>query len=923
MTRPTSHNRGGPAYGVKPQGAQVSLEVNAPLNVSARDGRAEGLARALGIATEAFAPIAANAMAEQGDKDRTEAAVDATFGTEGPAGRPKELDGAGNGLFGKLRKKSYSEAYDRTSAVKRFQQAANDQMEWVNTEGALLDPQEFNQQLNDRMAADLGDILDDPAMAGEVAKRYGPFIDNLTSQHNARALARQQQDALDTAGTDIVGRLGRNEDVSITEEVNALAPQLGDRSKAVAAVVGWHQQAALEAARNGEPETAAERANAVLERLNAEGVDDEGKPKPGPGTAAKYADSLQETREEIAKISDERTEGKRMATQTELLASWQDEVDAGGRISLERILEQVETQVLTREQGLEWYRKGHEANAKLAKKRDRSAFLIESADKSWSLMTDENGEAIPQSEWDEAMTRIIQAYPEEQRFAAAMEWTAKTGIPDPQLKKRLSLISTADPKDLAALHDEYEQVKARNLLSEYVSPDVAAKFERYSDLMLANVAPEAAIAELNRDPKESEAYFKRYEKDLRAAQEAVDVFGVTPGDDELLNGPYVERLLDTYATLGLRQGLSPERAAEFAKQHLEQGHLSVDTPQGVIVIPKVAGVSEESMQWVYNDLLPEVAEAKGLDAEQLRFVPVGPNGELILTDQSGIRVTPEVWTLSKLGDAYKTKVRDSAYIAVRDKNEMERLRKTDPDEFKVRQKQAAIERQQKVDEDMRKYTQGRADKVGAYNLPLSSYSYGTPKNSGGRRGRATGRAALTASNKVAAGGIELSLPPDTMPSALLEQAPAKLVAYTISEAEKLGVPADIAFGVTMMESSGGKLLRASGGTTSARGPMHILEGTFETINAKHFGGELDWDDVRDQTKASVRYLKDRIEAHGGDVERGILAYFMGDTGLREHMAKYGDAWMDTKPVRFTANGKKIENASPRQYLNTVRQYAPS
>lgn len=934
MTRPTTERRGGPAYGVDQKGSQVSLEVNAPLNVQARDGRAEGLARALGVANEAFQPIAANKFAEQRKKDSEEAVADATFGKPRELGlaegdtalsrfEEKYLGKFGGGLGG-LRKKSYGEAYDRTAAVKAFQASANKVMDWVNTDGALIkDPNEFAAELEARMQGDLGSLIDDPNTAAEIAKRYEPFITNLSGQHRARVLAEFQQEALDTAGTDVVGRLARGEAVDIGEEVGALAPQLGARSKAVAAVVGWHQQAALEAARSGDPEDAQARADAILEALNADGTDDNGKPLRGPGHTAKYQESLQKTREDIATITDERTKGKRLASQTELLAGWQDEVDGGNRISLERILEQVEGGILSREQGLEWYRKGYDAEAKVQGKRDRTAYLIESADRSHTLLTDANGEAIPASEWSEAMTRLVQAYPEEQQFQAAMEWTAKTGIPYKQLQDRLNLISTADPKDLASLHDEYEQIKARGLATDYLKPDTIMKYERYSDLMLANVSPEVAIEELRRSPEESEVYFKRFEKDLRSAQEGTDVFGVTPGDDELLNSPYVARLMDTYATLGLRNGLSPERAAEEAKKLIEQGHIAVDTKQGTIIIPKVAGVSEESMQWVYNDLLPEVATAKGLDAEQLRFVPVGPNGELILTDQSGIRVTPEVWTLTKLGDAYKQKIRDSAYVAVRDKNEMERLRKSDPDEYKVKVKQAAIERQNRQQAELRKYTQERADKVvgGANNLPDSAFAYTIPKVAGGQRGRATGRAQAAAAGKVMGGGLELTLPPDAMPSAMLELAPAKLVAYTLGEAEKIGVPADIAFGVTMMESSGGKFLRAKNNSTSARGPLHILEGTFAAVNAKHFDGNLDWDDVRHQTVAGLRYLQDRIESQG-DVEKGVLAYFMGDAGLREHIAKYGDAWMDTKPVHYK-NGKKIENASPRQYLNTVRAYAQS
>lgn len=914
MTRPTRTQTGGPAFGIKSNGGSVGLEVNANLSVAAGykgDGKAASLARVLGVLNDTAQPILQGKMQEMGAADAKQGEIDATLGQINPSKLQQEpaegsvIKSIQDKLFG-FRKENYTRAVTRTEAIKGFLGASRAVQEWAQTEGALLAPGEFEVELDNRMKAELDGFQNDPEAAGEIAKRYLPFINQMAGEHNEKAIVAQKQSALETSTTDVAGRLARGEDVDYGTEVEHLATSLGDRSLAVTALVGAHTQAALEAVASGDdPDAALAQANSILDRLKAPVTGDDGKALPGPADSTAHRAEVDKAREYVTKAHAKRIETRIAVEKFKIEAGFADRIEANDSIEMDELIPLGLAGVFSDQELLDWYTKGHKGSAKAAMKASRTAYILETNDRSVHALIDTigpDGEKITRNDMDMALGEIVSGYPPEQQLGAAMSWSAKTGLTYLPLKNRLTAISTSDPKDLAALHDEYEMVKASGLVTDYTSPEAAAMYERYGEMKLAGMTDEAAIADLRRDPKEAEAYAKRFEKPLREEMDGIEVHGVAPGDDELLNSPYAQRVLNSYAQLGLRNGLSPEKAAAFAKDRFEQGHMSIETPKGVMLLPKVAGSSKESMQWAYDELLPKYAEEKGLDVEQLRFVPIGPNGEMILTDESGMRVTPEVFTPQRIGEAYRKQSRESAYTALKNESERERIRKTDPEGFKRLERQAAFERGRKRDADLRKYTESRHAKTNG-SLPLSSYQWENASNPGGRRGRAA-----TQQNAQEA---TMNLHAD-LPSAVLEKSPSKLLDITVAEAEAQGVATDLARGIAQMESSGGKNLRNP--KSSARGPMHILKATFDDVNDKQFGGKLNWDDVRDQTKASVGYLAAQTKRFKGDPELAVLAYFLGPQGVQDLISEHGskEAMLDVKIKN---------NVTPRQYLTTVRKYA--
>jgi soluble lytic murein transglycosylase-like protein len=741
MTRPVTQQRGGPAYGIAQRGATVGLEVNAPLNVRTGPSSAESLARVLGVVAEPVVQHAANTLQVEGRKTAVAGATDAALGKIN-ADKYREKEGRG-GLMN-FERRTYSESVDRYEAVRAFQGAANEVSEWINTEGATLPPGEFEMQLDQRMKEALGeDFAEDPLQAAEIAQRYAPFMAKAVAAHRDAATNAQKQRNLETATTDVMSRLAAGEAVDLQFEIAELTRTQGDRAFAVKALVASYEEAALQVAREGDPATAQERANAVLAQLDGALTGDDGKPLPGPGKSAIHAAGLQTTRDQIAKIHEDRNAATRAVEKFRIEADFQDQVDAGELIGMDQLIPLGQAGILSDQEMLEWYRKGTDTHATKRMQQERMNYLLETQDRSWANLIGTigpDGKEITQEMLEDDLVQILSAYPPDQQFAAAADWTAKTGLVYKPLAARLANINAqADPKDILALHDEYAQLQARGLAGQYVKDvKVAAQYERISDLRTLGLTEESLAAELRRSPEEAEAYFKAHERDLRDAQADIEVFDLMPGDDDLLNSPYVQRALDTYAAIGLRQGLSPERAAEFSKSRFEEGHMAIETPSGTMILPKVAGVSQEAMEWVYTELLPEYAERKGLDASQVRLTPIGPNGEMILTDQYGMRVTPEVFNPTTMTQTFEARKRESAILQFKDTAEMERLKRTDPAAFQTMQRRAAIERGRKADADLRAFNTERARKVvgGANNLPVSTFSTALPSTPGGTtRGR--------------------------------------------------------------------------------------------------------------------------------------------------------------------------------------------
>ena len=131
------------------------------------------------------------------------------------------------------------------------------------------------------------------------------------------------------------------------------------------------------------------------------------------------------------------------------------------------------------------------------------------------------------------------------------------------------------------------------------------------------------------------------------------------------------------------------------------------------------------------------------------------------------------------------------------------------------------------------------------------------------------------------------------------------------EAKAQNVDEGLVHAVAYVESLGGKMLRNP--TSSARGPLHILKDTFEEVNNTKFDGALNWDDVKDQTKAGVAYLKDLNQKYD-DLRLVFAAYLLGPSKVDANLARGGiEHVLNLEPPG--------QNMSLREYINKAMQGA--
>lgn len=96
--------------------------------------------------------------------------------------------------------------------------------------------------------------------------------------------------------------------------------------------------------------------------------------------------------------------------------------------------------------------------------------------------------------------------------------------------------------------------------------------------------------------------------------------------------------------------------------------------------------------------------------------------------------------------------------------------------------------------------------------------------------------------------------------------------------EELSVPKYVQYALFQTESTLGQRLLSKDngkGRGRARGPGQILEGTFNEVNSKYFGGELDWNSVHDTGVAALKFLDALYIRYNGDLSKVFNTYFTG------------------------------------------------
>lgn len=92
-------------------------------------------------------------------------------------------------------------------------------------------------------------------------------------------------------------------------------------------------------------------------------------------------------------------------------------------------------------------------------------------------------------------------------------------------------------------------------------------------------------------------------------------------------------------------------------------------------------------------------------------------------------------------------------------------------------------------------------------------------------------------------------------------------------AQESGVPVEHLRGHAGTESAGGRSMVNP--RSSASGPLQVIEGTFNDVSQRYYGGKLDWNSNRDKARAGARYYREQLDKYGGDRATALGAYFVG------------------------------------------------
>jgi len=262
------------------QESQQQLGVYAPIQgvqAPQAGGVFQGLAKALGVIGPSVGGLAVDKAKQQAKADAAEGQADAELEQVDPERAAHS--------------RAYADAAHNTSIIRQYQDAEAATTEWAATN--LDQSQPFTEQtaaLDAEMKRRLGALAQDPRAKALIAPRYQKFIEGAANTIVSRQVEARANEALDTAKGDIAADLAAGGDGRYTEQVQRLTPLLGDRTKAVQAVVGMYIDHAQDvAAKGGDWQ-------GVFNALPSDIALPDGTKIPGPGRSPALHDALERGR---------------------------------------------------------------------------------------------------------------------------------------------------------------------------------------------------------------------------------------------------------------------------------------------------------------------------------------------------------------------------------------------------------------------------------------------------------------------------------------------------------------------------------------------------------------------------------------------------------------------------------------------------
>lgn len=474
-----------------PESHAPQLGVFAPLDVRApQSGSAsafQGLAQALGVVGQ----VGGTAMAQRADAT---AKADATAGQADAELEQVDPERAAHS-------RAYADAAHDTNIIRQYQDAEAAVTEWAATNLDASKPYtEQTAQVDARMKQALGGLAKDPRAKALIAPRYQKFVEGAAGQILSRQVEARANEALDTAKGDIAADLAAGGDGRYPEQVQRLTPLLGDRTKAVQAVVGMYIDHAQDvAAKGGDWQH-------VFNSLPNDITLPDGTKIPGPGRSPALHDALTRGRAQAQQAYNEWAQPQHDVAQAQLFVDLQARAHRGEAITLEALKPYLApgadgtTPMLTPSQA---------AGFVETAARQREAIAAQNAARqtlqvmpNWQTMigqvdpTDPKGKRVLTREYFQKAFDVMAAQASNgfQNPDAALALSAQYNLPSTAIHEMLSTVANpASAKAAVAQLPLYEKVKAQGLASMYLSPEQTAFLDYLSTKHHAGATPDDLV----------------------------------------------------------------------------------------------------------------------------------------------------------------------------------------------------------------------------------------------------------------------------------------------------------------------------------------------------------------------------------------------------------------------------------------------
>jgi len=253
---------------------------------------------------------------------------------------------------------------------------------------------------------------------------------------------------------------------------------------------------------------------------------------------------------------------------------------------------------------------------------------------------------------------LVDSAPPEQKVPFAVALTAKQGLMPNALKHNLETPALQDVNGLQQQLSIYAELRQRapGAVAADIPAPARAVYDRAMQLSKTGMQPQEILKELQSyDPTAAKEAVEGARPEINTAIKTVSMhtgpgflgFGhsnTTPND--YVNGLQVQTQIREQAELLVGRGFTPQAAVTTAAQNVYDASVTVKTPQGNLMIPRVGGEAADvgdAVKYLYEnkDGVPALAKAHNIDPKDVRLtvqpgtdgrsalVLVGPNGETL------------------------------------------------------------------------------------------------------------------------------------------------------------------------------------------------------------------------------------------------------------------------------------------------------